>query len=99
MNKNEQNGRIGRHVEAMIEAPSLYPIELRYVVSVCSRELFYLDQTSSEPIDKELLLKMVDFYMHGEDPIIIEIEEFKVGPDPITGEVYLENYRCWRQER
>lgn len=92
-------GRIERHVEAMITAPGLYPIELRYVVSVCGRELFYLDQTSPEPIDKELLSKMVEFYMQGEDPIIIEIEEFKVGPDPITGEVYLENYRCWRQER
>lgn len=92
-------GQIERHVEAMIAAPGLYPIELRYVVSVCGRELFYLDQTSPEPIDKELLSKMVEFYMQGEDPIIIEIEEFKVGPDPITGEVYLENYRCWRQER
>ena len=92
-------GPIERHVEAMIEAPSLYPINIRYVVSVCSRELFYLDQASPEPFDEELLLKMVDFYLHGEDPIIIEIEEFTVGPDPITGEVYLKNYRCWRRER
>ena len=25
--------------------------------------------------------------------------ERHVGPDPLTGEVYLENYRCWRRER